>query len=123
MSEDFGFDIKIKIHKGEGLIGPGIMQFLDQIEQNGSMQKACIEMGMAYSKGWKILKLAESALGAPLLIRTTGGNKGGGSQLTEEAIRLIADYRRFVDEVKVSAAESFDRIFGDRADNSVFKRN
>ena len=40
-----------------------------------SMKDACGEMGMSYSKGWKIINRAEKELGYELLERRHGGKK------------------------------------------------
>ena len=36
---------------------------MERVDKNGSMSAACREMGMAYSKGWKIVRRAEASWG------------------------------------------------------------
>ena len=43
-----------------------------EIYQSNSMQTACKEMEMSYSKGWKIIKKAENYLGYSLMMVSGG---------------------------------------------------
>lgn len=67
------FDMSIKIIKGTKIFGPGMVTLLENVEQYKSLNKATAQMGMAYSKAWKIIKNSESKLGVSLLERKTGG--------------------------------------------------
>lgn len=67
---------RLYLEKDEIFFGPGIAQFLMLTEHTGSMQAACRQMNMSYSKGWKILKTAEKELGYPLLVTKSGGREG-----------------------------------------------
>ena len=72
--------------------GKGISQLCRLVDETGSLNKACKEMGMAYSKAWRIMQNAESSLGVTLLER-----KGAhGSVLTEDAQRLLRVYDQIV---------------------------
>lgn len=105
------YELMIKLRFGGGLVGPGLIRLLELSSRTGSMQEACAQMGMAYSKAWKILKEAEEAIGQPLLKRVSGGTGGGSSQLTEEGARLIEGYRAFTAMMDKAADECFGRIF------------
>jgi molybdate transport system regulatory protein len=69
-------------------------------------------MDMAYSKAWKIIKIAEDNLGFKLLVSVTGGKGGGGAELTEDAKYFLAAYRRFEESVRNYADEAFVEIMG-----------
>ena len=69
-------------------------------------------LDMAYSKAWKIVKIAETNLGFPLLVSVTGGKGGGGAELTEDAKRFLMAYRRFEESVRSYADEAFVEIMG-----------
>lgn len=47
--------------------GPGICELLEEIGKCGSIQAACKEMGLSYSKGSHILKNLEKGLGIPMV--------------------------------------------------------
>jgi molybdate transport system regulatory protein len=89
---------------GERFFGPGRVELLQQIGKTGSISKAAKEMGMSYKKAWDMIDALNRQARVPLVIRKTGGEKGGGSLVTEEAIKLI-DYheklrKRFLAFVK-----------------------
>lgn len=107
------YNLMIKLSIGDEMLGPGLMKFLELTEECGSMQLACEKMGMAYSKGWKVLRNAEKVLGEPLLVRVTGGTGGGGSSLTESGHMLVTKYKEFSEAMDRAAEENFRRIFGD----------
>ena len=69
--------VQLTLERNEGFFGPQAAQFLSLIDHTGSMQTACRQMHMSYTKGWKILKEAERQLGYPLLITQSGGAEGG----------------------------------------------
>lgn len=71
-------------------LGLGVVRLCERVDELGSLNRAAIDMGMAYSKAWRIVKRTEEGLGISLFVR-----KGArGSCLTEEAKALIALYRR-----------------------------
>lgn len=97
--------------EGEKVFGKGPYLLLKGIEKSGSLNAAAKEMGMAYSKAIAILKRAESYLGFPLTERSTGGKHGGGSTLTDEAVKLMRAWETFLIEKARIAEELFERCF------------
>lgn len=93
--ENTNFEITLKIGFKNGMLGPGIIDFLELVNETGSMQSACEKMGMSYSKSWRLVSYAENAVGKTLLIREAGGIQGGGSTLTDDAKKIITGYRSF----------------------------
>ncbi len=91
--------------------GPGPMRLLEGVKKTGSLQKAAAEMGMAYSKAWKLIRGLEEEWGFSLLIRQTGGSKGGGSSLTEDAEELLSRYEAMLSEVTQAAEGAFKKYF------------
>lgn len=87
---------------------------LEKIKENNSIRKASFEIGMSYSKAWTIIKRAEKNLGFKLLESKTGGVDGGGATLTENAERLLSDFRmcekELLDFCDVKFSEHFSWI-------------
>ena len=98
-------------------IGPGVAEFLILVDQSNSMQTACKEMEMSYSKGWKIIKKAEQYLGYSLIESKSGGASGGSSHLTPEAKELLTRYQGMEKELKTATAQLFEKYFGDYSVN------
>jgi len=102
----------VRIFGEEKCFGPGVAELLERVDRLKSLRKATIEMDMAYSKAWKIVKTAEANLGFPLLVSVTGGKGGGGAELTEDARRFLQAYRRLEKSVRQYADEAFVEIMG-----------
>ena len=104
--------VSVRIFGEEKCFGPGVADLLERVERLHSLRKATIEMDMAYSKAWKIVKTAEENLGFSLLVSVTGGKGGGGADLTPDAKNFLAAYRRFEQAVRDYADEEFVEILG-----------
>jgi len=80
--------------EGKGFFGPGRVELLQRIEQTGSINKAAKEMDMSYKKAWEMINELNTQASTPLVITQAGGEKGGGSMITEEAKKLIAYHQQ-----------------------------
>ena len=94
-------------HQGEHAagLGKGIVELCELVDDLGSLNRAAKEMGMAYSKAWKIVKNTEQALGFELFVR----RGASGSSLTNEARELIGIYRSVEQEAWERANELLQR--------------
>ena len=97
--------------------GPGVAELMDWINKEHQMSRACRNMGLSYSKGWRILKCAEETWGTPLVEGHSGGERGGTMVLTEEGKRLLARYKEMEQELDCAAQQLFDRYFGTGGQN------
>jgi len=103
-------DCKIYIQDEDGnkIFGRGPCELLRRTEECGSLNAAAKDMGMAYSKAFRIVRDAEKALGFQLLSRTTGGKNGGGSHLTENGRECIRRYEILEKRIKDFALKEFE---------------
>ena len=83
--------------QGEKFFGEGPARLLLAVEKPGSLRAASMSMGMAYTKALKLIKNAETALGYPVITRSTGGKDGGGSRLTPEGKEWLQRYEAYRD--------------------------
>ena len=74
----------------ERFFGPGRVELLQRIDASGSIRKAAAEMGMSYKKAWEMITAVNTQAVRPLVVAKVGGEKGGGSVITDEARELIA---------------------------------
>jgi molybdate transport system regulatory protein len=77
---------------GTRFFGPGPVELLQLIEETGSINQAAKKMGMSYKKAWEIVNRLNEIVGSAMVITATGGEKGGGSSLSDEAKQLIEWY-------------------------------
>jgi len=110
--EPLRYLLQLKIGRNELVFGPGILQFLELVSRSGSMQTACRQMHISYSKGLKMISLAEKETGLALLERHAGGSEGGISFLTPEGKDFIDRYSSMKDELDRYAAKLFEQYFG-----------
>ena len=71
-------------------IGPGKADLLEAIARTGSISAAGREMGMSYRRAWLLVDGMNASFAEPLVETATGGNRGGGAELTDfgaEALR------------------------------------
>jgi len=79
---------------GERFLGPGPIELLERIAETGSISSAAKEISMSYKKAWELITKLNTHTANPVVILQTGGEKGGGSTLTEEALELIKYHRQ-----------------------------
>ena len=104
------YDLRLRLYRGERCFGPGVAQLMHGVEQYGSIRAACRDMGMAYSKAWKILNRAEQDLNIRLIARESGGKNGGTAVLTPEGKAFLRRYDEFVQQVKQTADLLFSQL-------------
>lgn len=104
---------RLTLTKGENFFGPGVCQLLQYIDETGSIQAAAERMKMSYTKGWKMVNLAEKEMGFLFLNRCNGGKNGGSSTLTEEGRLFMERYRAMVEDMEKMSRRFFDIYFQD----------
>lgn len=102
---------RVTLKKNEKFFGPGISQLLHHIEELGTIQKACEEMGMSYSKAWKIIKRVEKEMGFKVLDTVVGGANGGKSQISPECKILLKNYDKMLNELEKQTEKIFSKYF------------
>ena len=82
------------------------------VDETASVRTACQRMQMSYSSGWNVIHALESQLNHPLVQRSQGGARGGGSTLTKDGLALLKQYDAYSTAVRDFAAEHFGEYFG-----------
>ena len=90
------FNVKITLYNKDY----SLYRLLLLIDEYKSINRACKEMRMAYSKAYKMILRSEKDLNCKLLVGKIGGKGGGGSTLTPEARKLISFYEKVNLETK-----------------------
>jgi len=103
---------KIWLEKDEEKVfGDGPLDILQRVERTGSLRKAAEEINMSYSQAWNLIKDLEKRLGFDLLKRKVGGEKGGGSELSEEAKELMMKFEIFRNKAKGNINLLYKEVF------------
>ena len=105
------YQLTLRLFLEEKSFGPGPMRLLQGVIETGSLHKSAANMGMAYSKAWKMIRSLEEEWGFPLLEKHSGGTGGGGSSLTAEGKELLVKYSAMLEEIEAFAEKSFAKHF------------
>lgn len=103
--------VTVRLYTDAKCFGPGIAMLLERVKVLHSLRAAAMDMNMAYSKAWTILRSAEQGLGFKLLHSTTGGKNGGGATLTEEGEAMLSAYRAYESALKAQSEALFRQHF------------
>lgn len=103
------FKVKLMLFNNEPTFSVGVIELLNIIARTGSLNKACKEMNMAYSKGLRIIRRAEADLNYPLIEGKIGGVGGGGSVLTKKGEAFL----NFYNDMTVEIDKFADQLLSD----------
>lgn len=78
---------------GKLFMGYGRATLLERIDQLGSISAAARSMKLAYRNAWLWVEAINRLAPEPLVIKSTGGPRGGYARLTEEGRRIIKEYK------------------------------
>ena len=74
-------------------LGPGKVDLLESIDQEGSISQAARERQLSYRRAWDMVNTMNQCFKQPLVASITGGKGGGGAQLTTTGEKVIHLYR------------------------------
>lgn len=96
-------------------LGDTRIKLLEAIDQHGSISQAAKAVPLSYKAAWDAIDAMNNLAPEPLVIRTTGGKHGGGTELTDYGRRLIGFYRALEQEHQAAVsrlAERMDEVAG-----------
>ena len=111
--------MKLQIYNTSPHFGKGIVSIMMLVRQGSSLRAAFAQMGLSYSKAWRLLKSAEADLGIPLLDTQKGGTKRASSTLTPQGEELLDRYLAFEKEAREAVFAAFEKHF--KADDAFQK--
>ncbi len=85
-------DGRLWLAAGPGSVGHGRIDLLRRIAETGSISQAARAIGMSYKTAWDAVEAMNNLSERPLVERSAGGARGGGTRLTDEGRRLIEVY-------------------------------
>lgn len=88
-------DLRLRLRRGEDIaLGPGKADLLEAIAAAGSISGGARRMGMSYRRAWLLVETMNRAFGLPLVRAKTGGNAGGGAEVTPAGLEALKAYRQ-----------------------------
>ncbi|MDE3027655.1 MAG: winged helix-turn-helix domain-containing protein [Paracoccaceae bacterium] len=105
--------LRLRVVFGDGImIGPGKVELLEHIRDTGSISAAGRAMGMSYKRAWMLVEVMNAAFCDPLVASVRGGPQGGGAQLTETGVQVVAHYRAMGAKARAATAAEVDALRG-----------
>ena len=102
---------KVWLDNNGKAFGDGPYALLRRVEKMGSLHRAAKQMGMSYSKAWRLIGAMEKKLGFLLIERKVGGLSGGGSRVTSQGKELMKRYKHFQKAVNTSLEKIYRTYF------------
>ncbi len=91
-------------------VGPGKIALLEAIRDTHSITAAAKSMGMSYRRAWILVDELNRSLAGTAVASAIGGERGGGSTLTDLGQELVTVYRRIETSAARAAARDIDRL-------------
>jgi molybdate transport system regulatory protein len=102
--------IKVVLDDNDTLLGPGKISLLKAIQKEHSLSQAAKSINMSYRRAWLLIQELNESLKDPVLISKTGGQSGGGSELTTMANRIIEIYEQLTREAEEATEANRESI-------------
>ena len=104
-------------------LGDTRIRLLEAIAVHGSISRAAKAVPLSYKAAWDAVDAMNNLAAQPLVLRSTGGKNGGGTQLTEHGRKTIALYRA----LEAQYQEALDRLAagmkdGEASDYGEFRK-
>lgn len=100
--------LRLKVKIGDVVIGPGKIELLRRIQDDGGISAAARSMGMSYRRAWHLIDTLSAAFCAPIVETAVGGSGGGGATLTPVGERLVREYQAAIDAASTAASPYLD---------------
>ncbi len=116
-------NLKVKLYlenENDKFMGIGVLWLLQKVKECRSLREAAAEMGISYSKAFRMVKNLESALGEDVLERRRGGSDRSGASLTPFGEEFIILYDEFQKKCKGLLKEPFSE-FSDKLNELLCK--
>ena len=96
-------------------LGDTRIRLLEAIEQHGSISPAAKAVPLSYKAAWDAVDAMNNLAEQALVVRSTGGQRGGGTRLTDYGRKVVALYRAL--EAEYQAA--LDRLTASMNDSKA----
>ena len=106
-------NLKVKLYlenEQDKFMGIGVLWLLQKIRTSGSLRAAASEMGISYSKAFRMVENLEASLGVAVLERRRGGMQRSGACLTPFGEAFIPLYDNFQKKCKDLMEEPFEKF-------------
>ena len=100
--------------EGELFMSGTQLRLLKQVEKDGSIRTAAMNLKMSYQYAWHMLERINRLSPVPVVVRQKGGKDGGGCRITPFGLNLMQAFEKRVNDVCALLSDSdrdFERCF------------
>ena len=102
---------------GTHIFGSGLAMLLKNVYRLGTLQDAAKVSNMSYRYAWNLIRMAENHFGKVLINRHSGGQHGGGSQLSADGLHMLNVFTQLNEQVAAFTDKKFEELYaGEKAD-------
>lgn len=110
-SESVRPSVKLRLCGERPFLGPGVAQLLSLIDATGSVRMASQQMGISYSKAWKMISVLEEELEETVVLRCQGGKHGGSAHISPFGRDLMEKFRQLEQDCQRYARIRYRELF------------
>jgi molybdenum ABC transporter molybdate-binding protein len=108
---DWSVAVRLQIERRKNaVLDERSADLLAALDHAGSLTLAARSLGISYRHAWLLLQEANEAAGQPLTEAAVGGQRGGGTQLTEAGRAALGVFREVQAAVRKSAGKTLQTI-------------
>lgn len=96
-------------------LGDARIRLLEMVEVHGSISQAAKAVPLSYKAAWDAIDTMNNLADHPLVIRSTGEHRGGGTLLTDYGRKIVALYRALASEYQTALNRMAARMNSDEA--------
>lgn len=111
-------EVKLFLAKQRTFFTPESYFMLSLLQETNSLRLTCSQMGISYSKGWRLIEEMEQEVGHALVERKRGGVEKGSSSITPYCRDLMRRYGAMLADCEREAQRLFLLHFGEEDDSS-----
>ncbi len=102
---------RMRIRQADAVaIGPGKIDLLEAVREQGSISAAARSLGMSYRRAWLLIDELNGTLKSPATSSETGGTAGGGCVLTPVGEKIVKLYRDIETEAANACASQISAL-------------
>ncbi|WP_259295157.1 winged helix-turn-helix domain-containing protein [Paraburkholderia sp. DHOC27] len=102
---------RMRIRTGETVaLGPGKVDLLEAVREQGSISAAARSLGMSYRRAWLLIDELNKSLKSPATVSEQGGQSGGGCVLTPVGETIVRLYREVEAQAQKSCAKQISEL-------------
>lgn len=108
--KDWSVGVQVSVERrGEVVLDDATAALLKAVGQTRSISAAARVLGISYRHAWLQIQRANDNAGQQLVSTATGGEHGGGTELTEYGQAALEVYQRVQQDVRAAAAKSLPK--------------